>query len=79
MKQFPASDLSRQAAEFFDAAAVAPVAITKDGKPRFVVMSVAHYAAMMKPVQTRFAYATDALLGPYDKLLDDALAEVLSE
>nr|WP_249023737.1 hypothetical protein [Acetobacter ascendens] len=39
MKQFASGDLTRNTGDLFEAAAVAPVAITKHRKPRFVVMS----------------------------------------
>lgn len=46
MKQFAAGDLTRNTGDLFEAAAVAPVAITKHRKPRFVVMSMERYEAL---------------------------------
>ncbi|KXV60462.1 MULTISPECIES: type II toxin-antitoxin system prevent-host-death family antitoxin [Acetobacter] len=46
MKQFAAADLTRNTGDLFEAAAVAPVAITKHRKPRFVVMSMERYETL---------------------------------
>ncbi|MDT8873447.1 type II toxin-antitoxin system Phd/YefM family antitoxin [Komagataeibacter rhaeticus] len=43
MKAFPASAVTRNASDLLEAAAVAPVVITRHHKPRFVIMSVEHY------------------------------------
>ncbi|GEN65226.1 type II toxin-antitoxin system Phd/YefM family antitoxin [Acetobacter oeni] len=51
MKTFPASALTRNAGDLFEAAAVAPVVITRDHKPRFVIMSVDHYDALLRKQQ----------------------------
>ncbi|GBQ65567.1 MULTISPECIES: type II toxin-antitoxin system Phd/YefM family antitoxin [Komagataeibacter] len=51
MKAFPASALTRNAGDLFEAAAVAPVVITRDHKPRFVIMSVDHYDALLRKQQ----------------------------
>ena len=47
MKQFQAKDLTRNTADLWVAATLAPVAITKHRKARFVVMSVERYEALM--------------------------------
>jgi hypothetical protein len=46
MKQFPAGYLTRKTGDLFEVARVAPVAITKHRKPRFVVMSMERFEAM---------------------------------
>ena len=46
MREFRAADLTRNTGDLFEAAALAPVAITKHRKPRFVVMSMQQYEAM---------------------------------
>ena len=46
MKQFPAGDLTRNTGDLFEAATLAPVAITKHRKPRFVIMSMERFEAM---------------------------------
>lgn len=48
MKEFAAADLTRKTGDFFEAATLAPVAITKHRKPRFVVMSMERYRALTK-------------------------------
>ena len=47
MKTFAAADLTRKTGDLFEAATVAPVAITKHRKARFVVMSMERYEALM--------------------------------
>ncbi|MCW4589284.1 type II toxin-antitoxin system Phd/YefM family antitoxin [Gluconacetobacter entanii] len=37
--------------DLFEAAAVAPVVITRHHKPRFVIMSVEHYEALLRKQQ----------------------------
>ncbi|MCY4208647.1 MAG: type II toxin-antitoxin system prevent-host-death family antitoxin [Roseovarius sp.] len=44
---FPAADLARRTGDVLDAASCAPVTITKHQKPRFVLMSVHRYDALM--------------------------------
>ena len=51
MKAFPASVLTRNAGDLFEAAAVAPVVITRHHKPRFVIMSVDHYETLLRKRQ----------------------------
>tara|TARA_R110000737_G_scaffold347523_1_gene379221 strand:+ start:766 stop:1008 length:243 start_codon:yes stop_codon:yes gene_type:complete len=46
VKEFRAADLTRNTGDLFEAATVAPVAITKHRKPRFVVMSMQQYEAI---------------------------------
>lgn len=46
MKEFRAADLTRNTGDLFEAATLAPIAITKHRKPRFVVMSMQQYEAM---------------------------------
>ena len=47
MKKFQAKDLARNTADLWTAATVAPVAITKHRKARFVVMSVERYEELL--------------------------------
>ncbi|MCY4291307.1 MAG: type II toxin-antitoxin system prevent-host-death family antitoxin [Roseovarius sp.] len=44
---FPAADLARRTGDVLDAASCAPVTITIHQKPRFVLMSVHRYDALM--------------------------------
>lgn len=46
MRSFAAGDLTGRTGDLFEAATVAPVAITKHRKPRFVVMSMERYRAL---------------------------------
>lgn len=46
MKEFTAGDLTRNTGDLFEAATMAPVAITKHRKPRFVVMSMERFEAL---------------------------------
>ena len=47
MKKFQAKDLARNTADLWTAATVAPVAITKHRKARFVGMSVERYEELL--------------------------------
>ena len=47
MKRFAAKDLTRNTTDLWTAATIAPVAITKHRKARFVVMSVERYEALV--------------------------------
>lgn len=46
MKSFSLSELNRKPGEVADAAIVAPVSLTKRGKPRLVMMPVSHYESL---------------------------------
>lgn len=48
MREFAAGDLTRNTGDLFEAATVAPVAITKHRKPRYVVMSMERYEALTR-------------------------------
>ncbi len=56
--QFSASDLQRQTDDVTHAASLAPVTITKRGKPRFVLMSVEQYRGFQGHHETRQVFAT---------------------
>ncbi|HTV71734.1 MAG TPA: type II toxin-antitoxin system Phd/YefM family antitoxin [Rhizobiaceae bacterium] len=49
MKTFAFSDLNRQSGEVLDAALAAPVTLTKHGKPKVVVMSIAEFERLTYP------------------------------
>ena len=57
MKEFPAADLNRSPADLFEAATIAPVAITKHRKPRFVVMSMERYTTLTEGRSTQEAHS----------------------
>lgn len=46
MKEFAAADLTRKTGDLFEAATISPVAITKHGKPRYVIMSMERYESL---------------------------------
>ncbi|RWR30478.1 type II toxin-antitoxin system prevent-host-death family antitoxin [Sinirhodobacter populi] len=48
MREFAAGELTRNTGDLFEAAAVAPVAITKHRKKRYIVMTVERYEALTK-------------------------------
>jgi prevent-host-death family protein len=49
MKSFAFSDLNRQSGEVLDAALAAPVRLTKRGKPKLVMLSVAEFERLTYP------------------------------
>jgi len=75
LKHFPAGDLTRHTADLFEAATVAPIAITKHRKPRFVVMSVNRYKSLIekRPMQVAVSVAQmpDDLAQSLDKGIKD--------
>lgn len=56
---FPAADLARRTGDVLDAAARAPVTITRHRKPRYVLMSVERYERLTGGGETRRAYTLD--------------------
>lgn len=78
MKQFAAGDLTRNTGDLFEAAAVAPVAITKHRKPRFVVMSVERYETLANShAASQRAYAVgempDDVAALFERGLEDTI------
>ena len=75
MKKFQAKDLARNTAGLWTAAAVAPVAITKHRKARFVVMSVERYEELLgnetSQVSIDVANMPDELGALFDKGVED--------
>ncbi len=78
MKTFTAADLSRHTGDLLEAAARAPVAITKHRKPRFVVMSIDQFEALTRGGAPR-AYALDELPDAIGRDLDAALDRSLMD
>lgn len=72
MKSFAFSDLNRRAGEVVDAALAAPVTLTKHGKPKLVVMSVAVFEMM----KGRRAYTIDDAPEEINALLLSALDDL---
>ena len=58
-QRFPAADLARRTGDILDAAARAPVTITRHRKPRFVLMSVERYEALTGGGATQQAHTLD--------------------
>lgn len=70
MKEFRAGDLSRNTGDLFEAAAVAPVAITKHRKPRFVVMTMERYERLTSGEGAQMALAVADMPEELGALLD---------
>ena len=75
MKEFAAADMNRSPADIFEAATVAPVAITKHRKPRFVVMSMERYKTLTEGRTTQVAMSVAYLPPELGALLDQGLEE----
>ena len=75
MKQFPAADLTRKTGDLFEAATVEPIAITKHRKPRFVVMSMERYEALIKDTSQQVALDVANMPEEFGKLLDKGIEE----
>ena len=75
MKKFQAKDITRNTADLWTAATVAPVAITKHRKARFVVMSVERYEELVggeaSQVSVDVANMPDELGALFDKGVED--------
>jgi prevent-host-death family protein len=56
MRAFSTNDLNKQVGEVTDAAAKAPVLITRHSKPRYVMMSVEHYERLQRSADPRRVY-----------------------
>jgi len=75
MKQFTAGDLTRNTGDLFEAATVAPVAITKHRKPRFVVMSMERFEALTSGRGSQVAVDVVDMPEELGKLLDKGLED----
>ena len=58
-QHFPAADLARRTGDVLNAAARAPVTITRHRKPRYVLMSVERYERLTGGGETRQAHTLD--------------------
>lgn len=56
MRQFTTGDLNKQVGDVTDAAAREPVVLTKQRKPRFVLVSYEHYERMRAGADPRRTY-----------------------
>ena len=75
MKQFQAKDLTRNTADLWVAATLAPVAITKHRKARFVVMSVERYEALMDGKSPQVAVDAANMSDELGKLFEKGVEE----
>ncbi|KAB2530581.1 prevent-host-death protein [Salipiger aestuarii] len=73
MKQFAAGDLTRNTGDLFEAATVAPVAITKHRKPRFVVMSMERFQALTAGHGSQVAFEVTDMPEDLGNLLDQGI------
>lgn len=75
MKSFTLSDLNRQSGEVVDAAMVAPVSLTKRGKPKLVMMPYEVYErlSMIRAYALEDApdNVNEELLEALDEIIDD--------
>lgn len=75
MRAFAAGDLTRNTGDLFEAAAVAPVAITKHRKPRYVVMSIERYEALTKSATHQIALDVTEMPDDYAALWDQGVED----
>jgi prevent-host-death family protein len=75
LKQFPAKDLTRNTADLWTAATVEPIAITKHRKPRFVVMSMERYEALVDDRQPQVSVGVANMPDDIGALFDTAVEE----
>ena len=75
MKQFQAKDLTRNTADLWTAATLAPVAITKHCKARFVVMSVERYEVLMDGKSSQVAVDVANMPDELGELFDKGVEE----
>ena len=75
MKTFPAASLTRHTSDLFEAATIAPVAITKHRKARFVVMSMDRFEALTKGATTQVAVDVKDMPDDLGALLDQGIED----
>ena len=73
MRSFTTHDLNKQVGDVTDAAAKAPVVITRHRKPRFVMMSYEHYQRIRATADPRRAYGVGETPPDIADLFADAL------
>lgn len=75
MREFAAGDLTRNTGDLFESAAVAPVAITKHRKPRFVVMSIDCYRDLTQEADPQIAVDVAAMPEDIGLLFDQGVVD----
>ena len=76
MRSFSTHDLNKQVGDVTDAAAKAPVIITRHRKPRFVMMSYEHYRRLAEATDPRRAYGAGETPDDIAALFDGELARL---
>jgi prevent-host-death family protein len=69
MKQFTFSDMNRVSGEILEAALIEPVALTKRGKEKLVILSAAAYQRLMGEPHTKAYGLDDAPDAMHDELM----------
>lgn len=75
MKEFPSKEVSRNIGDLWSAATVEPVTITKNHKPRFVLMSVERYEALIGRDSPQTSVAVADMPDELGKLFDQGVEE----
>lgn len=75
-RSFTTHDLNKQVGDVTDAAARAPVIITRHRKPRFVMMSYEHYQRLREAMDPRRAFGAGETPADLAALFGDELARV---
>ena len=73
MRSFSTHDLNKQVGDVTDAAAKAPVVITRHRKPRFVMMSYEHYQRIRQEADPRRSFGAGETPEDIASLFADAL------
>lgn len=76
MRIFTTGDLNKQVGEVTDAAGKAPIVITRHSKPRYVMMSVEHYARIKASGDPRRVYGAGETPEPIAALFREELARL---
>jgi prevent-host-death family protein len=71
MKQFSSTDLANRTGDVLAAAAEAPVAIARHGKPRFVMLSTERYERLRGRETRRAFHVSDLTDAEAEKLISD--------
>lgn len=74
MKTFPSTDLKQNTGDVLAAANLEPIAITRHGKTRYVLMSIDAYKARF-PANARRAIAIDEMSDDHLRMIERAVAE----
>lgn len=75
MKQFAVGDLIRNTGDLFEAATIAPIAITMPRKPRFMVMSLEWFQALTIGRRSQAALDESDIPEDLGNFLDNGMAD----